>query len=180
MNRRAVIRDFLIVSAGIRFLPSCVQHEENKVAAVTLKNVKLSSDQQALIAELSESIIPATNTPGAKDLGVPSFCLTMLDDCAEKKDQEKYVKGLDAFDAYARKKFNNSFVKCTTQQKESMLDELSKGKHDPNDDMNFFFNATKWLTVEGYRNSEYYLTKVDVYKLVPGHNYKGCVPVTKS
>lgn len=179
MQRRAAIRDFLIVSAGIGFLPSCLRHEESRVA-IPLKNIKLNSDQQSIMADLSEAIIPATNTPGAKDLGVPLFCLTMLDDCASKQDQEKFVKGLDAFDAFAKKKFGNSFVKCSTTQKESLLDEISKQKLDPQDDMNFFYNASKWLTVEGYRNSEYYLTKVQVYKLVPGHNFKGCVPVAKS
>ena len=177
MQRRAAIRDFLIVSAGITIIPSCLQHDEQKIA-VALKNIKLNADQQALIADLSEMIIPATNTPGAKELGVPQFCFTMLDDCATKTQQENYVKGLEAFEALAKKKTGTPFMKCSPEQKTALLEEASKAKQD--DPLNFFFNGTKWLTVEGYRNTQFFLTKVQDFKLVPGHNYKGCVPVSKS
>jgi len=177
MQRRAAIRDFLIVSAGITVLPSCLRQDDKKIT-VALKNIKLNADQQALIADLSEMIIPATNTPGAKELGVPQFCLTMLDDCANKTQQENYVKGLEAFEALAKKKSGSNFMKCSAEQKTAILEEAGKSK--PEDPINFFFNATKWLTVEGYRNTEFFLTKVQDFKLVPGHNYKGCVPVSKT
>jgi hypothetical protein len=39
-----------------------------------------------------------------------------------------------------------------------------------------FFNTTKGLTIQSYIASEYFLTKVQVYELIPGR-YHGCVPV---
>ena len=40
-----------------------------------------NEDQGRLVMEVAEIIIPKTDTPGAKDVGVPGFIDTMLKDC---------------------------------------------------------------------------------------------------
>jgi hypothetical protein len=51
----------------------------------------------------------------------------------------------------------------------------STKKEEP-DDVAAFVKSTKRLALQGYMTSQYYLTKVQPYKLVPG-KFEGCIPV---
>ncbi len=84
MTRREALRNCFIITVGTALLPSCMQKDK---ASVALKNLEVNTDQEKLIAELSETIIPKTDTPGAKDVYAHLFVLKMVDDCYEKKDQ---------------------------------------------------------------------------------------------
>src|SRR5450432_3257227 len=97
VNRRHAIKQFVIVSAGIALIPSCM-HNTSK-ASVILKNLSIDGDQEKMLAELSETIIPATTTAGAKDISAHLFVLKMMDDCYSKEDQQKFMKGMEIFTA---------------------------------------------------------------------------------
>ena len=173
VNRRAAIKQFLIVSAGITFLTKC--KGENK-PSIALKNVDITGDDEILLAEVSEAIIPHTDTPGAKDLSAHLFALKMLDDLYKKEDQQKFVSGLKEFGKFSNKKFDKAFAKCSTSEREAILNDLESRKKDDEDDLSFFYTMQKGLIIEAYTTSKVYLTKIHEYKLVPGQ-YKGCVPV---
>src|SRR6478609_5944565 len=85
-----------------------------------------SEDQGRLVMEVAEIIIPKTDTPGAKDVGVPGFIDTMLKDCYKKEDQDRFLEGLTAFDEEAKKVYGDIFVLCTPEQQV----ELVKKTHD--------------------------------------------------
>ena len=50
-----------------------------------------------------------------------------------------------------------------------------EGSKDTNS-YNHFYNVTKRLSVQAYTTSEFYLTKIHVYEMVPGR-YHGCMPI---
>jgi hypothetical protein len=52
---------------------------------VQLKHLKIDADQENLVNNLAETILPKTDTPGAKDLGINLFVFKMIDDCFDKK-----------------------------------------------------------------------------------------------
>ena len=53
-------------------------------------------DQQALtIQELSEAILPATDTLGAKDLGVPRFIEQLVSTVYKEDAQQQFLDGLN-------------------------------------------------------------------------------------
>ena len=85
---------------------------------------------------------------------------------------------MDAFTAACTKTAGKSFVDCNTEQRKAFLQKLEAAK-DKNTDEHNFYNTTKYFTIEAYTTSKFFLTKVNVYKLVPGH-FNGCVPVKKS
>jgi hypothetical protein len=174
LDRRTAIKQFVFASAGIALLPSCMQ--DTGKASILLKNINISGEQEKMLAELCESIIPKTDTPGAKDISAHLFALKMADDCAKKEDQQKFMKGLKAFEQTTKDTFKKSFPECTPQQRQQLLSKLESSK-DPNDDVTMFYGAMKSLTIEAYTTSQFYLTKVHVYKLVPG-TFKGCVPIS--
>jgi hypothetical protein len=173
ITRRSAIRQFLFVSAGIAFLPSCIQDKSKP--AVELKNFSISAEQENLLAELSEAIIPKTTSPGAKDISAHRFALKMMDDCRSKEDQQKFLAGLAAFEKQAEKISGKSFIKQSTEERKTVLQEMEKNKESKEDAVGFY-RTMKRLTIQAYSSSEFFLTKVQVYELVPSR-YHGCVPV---
>ncbi len=176
ISRRTVLKQMIITSAGLWLIPSCA--DEKSKASILVKNFTITTDQEAMLAELSESIIPKTDTPGAKDVYAHLFALKMMDDCRSKEDQEKFVKGIEAFEAYSKEKAGKTFVKASVAERASLLESLDKEK-DVEDDLHFLYRTMKRYTIQAYTSSEFYLTKVQVYEMVPSR-YHGCVPVKQS
>ena len=179
MERRSAIRYLFFIAGGITLLPSCLR-DPGKVS-IPLKNLDLNADHEDLLAEIAETIIPATDTPGAKALGVHLFVLKMVDDCHEKTDQEKFVNGLNQLEEYTKKRFSSSFIACTPAQRQEILwgiEKNMKAKGENTNEIIDFYQIMKHRTVEGYLNSEYVMTKLVVYELVPGR-YNGYFPVSQ-
>lgn len=175
MNRRAAIRNVIIISAGAGLLPSCMGGDNKP--SMTLKNISLTRSQENMLAELAGAIIPKTNDfVGAKDLRSHEFVLTMVDDCTSPEDQQKFTEGLKEFDDECRKKSSSSFVKCTPAQRTEWLKQV-ENKQAVSPKAVDFYNITKRYTVQSFISSKEYMTGVRHYKMVPGPVYKGCVPV---
>jgi hypothetical protein len=152
---------------------------------LAFKPAFLSEDMARVIAEISEIIIPKTDTPGAKDVGVPGFIDLMLKDCYKKEDQDRFVKGATDFDADAKKTYGDSFVYCDAdKQKELVLKyhseavAIMKADNPPKDMDRPFIMVVKELTMLGFFTSEPGATQVLQYQAVPGA-YKGCVPLSE-
>ena len=89
-NRRVAIQQLVLIWAGVALLPSCL-HNEQKVS-IPLKQIQIDPDDETMLADLTETILPKTDTPGAKDLSAHLFALKMVDDCFTKQNQEKYIR----------------------------------------------------------------------------------------
>ncbi len=199
MNRRAVIKNLALIVGGTVLLPSCLNQKGG--AAIKLKNLALDADQQQMIADICETIIPKTTTPGAKDLNLPAFVLKMLDDCYKKKDQQTFIVGLGQFTDLVEKKYNTSFSELSVKDRESLLMELNKHSKPVADNQkgikpvseagksldapekkqeipppSYFYSAIRQQTVFGYTNSQYFMTKQVIYELVPGR-YNAHFPI---
>lgn len=174
MDRRSALRNCFVITAGIALIPACMQ--EKSKASILLKNIKISGEQEKMLAELSETIIPKTDTPGAKDVSAHLFVLTMVDDCFEPEDQKKFLAGLDKLETINRKNYRKGFVETTPQQRTELLTGLQAKKEDKDDEIAWFYYTVKNLTVQAFTGSQYYLTKVHVFEMAPGR-YHGCVPL---
>lgn len=147
-------------------------------------------DQAVLIEELVEIIIPRTDTPGAKDVGVPTFIDTILKDVYSTEDQERFMTNLNAFNDDAKNTYGNSFVECSAEEKSAHF----KKHHDETfKNMKGGYSAAWWnagtesskpfmvelkeLTLLGFFTSEPGATEVLQYNQVPGP-FKGCVPLS--
>ena len=141
----------------------------------------LKADQAAIVSEIAEIIIPRTDTPGAKDAGVPAFIDLMLKDCYSAADQERFVKELGEFDAAASKAYGDAFLDCTPEQQKELVAKVhaealaSMKQENPPKDKPFML-MLKELTLLGFFTSEPGATQVLNYVAVPG-SYQGCVPV---
>ncbi|MFD2146988.1 gluconate 2-dehydrogenase subunit 3 family protein [Mucilaginibacter antarcticus] len=166
----------MLAGGGILLLPACVNDEG--AVSVPLKNISITSKQELLLADITETIIPKTNTPGAKELNLHHFVLKMFDDCYDATKQAGIVAGLKQFNDFAKDSAGDNFIALATNKKLQLLKTIAKDAT-VNADLKLFLTETRKLTIKGYSNSKYVLTKLRPYELVPGR-FHGCVPVNKA
>ena len=183
MNRRDALERVALIMGGTViggsiFLDGCKPSDKQAVAGFSL-----TADQIALLDEIAETIIPTTDTPGAKAAKVGAFMNTMVTDCYEEKDQKIFMDGLGKIDEASKKTNGKSFLDSTAEQRTALLNELNKELKKYNEtkkeeDPNHYFGMMKQLTLLGYFTSEIGATQALRYIAVPG-KYEGCVPYTK-
>lgn len=175
MNRRNAIRSVIVISAGAALLPACAADDKKVIA---LKNISLTGSQEKMLSALTESILPKTKSfIGAADLRSHEFMLTMIDDCSSPEEQKKFNDGQKAFDDFTRNKFGKSFADIPASQKKELLSAIEQKNQVPENVVEFY-ETVKDYTIQSFTSSKEYLTDINKYKMVPGPDFKGSVPVT--
>lgn len=190
MKRRDAIKQTAIILGGTLSAGSIMGVMSGCKAEPTIgwAPAFLSSDQALLVAEIAETILPKTNTPGAKDVGVPKFIDTMLKEYCRKKDQDSFLQGLSDIEKTCQNAHNKSFVDFNTDERNGVLTAFMNKAIEASEAMGDtskmtdaekpakpFFDLMKELTCLGYFSSEEIGTEVLRYDPVPG-NYQGCIP----
>ncbi|MFB6457331.1 gluconate 2-dehydrogenase subunit 3 family protein [Chitinophaga sp. Hz27] len=184
MHRRDAIRNVAIL-LGTAISASTLSALEGCTGSAP-KNYDLTKPQtKTMVAEVAETIIPATDTPGAKAGKVDEFIITMMNDCYKKEDQALFLEGLTKIDEASNKKFKKAFLDLTPEQRTEVLTEIDKERvaynkreNKKEGDKAHYFQFMKELTMLGYFTSEPGATKALRYVAVPGH-YDGCIPYKK-
>ncbi|MHA8065883.1 gluconate 2-dehydrogenase subunit 3 family protein [Aquirufa sp. ROCK2-A2] len=142
--------------------------------------VTFTAEQESLIAEVADVIIPTTSTPGAKAAKVEQFIVRVVRDCYTKADQEIFYAGLSKLDSDCKTKFGTGFASASTTQKKDALTtsmlEADLARKKVKGQATFFF-MIKELTTTGYFTSEIGATKALEYLSIPG-KFDGCMPLT--
>ena len=139
----------------------------------------LTPEQGQLLANLVDWIIPATDTPGASQVGVHQFIDQMLTAGLRTQERTIFLNGLVAFEQEARTRFGLPFANCPPAQCRTLLEEhdaealanIVEGNERPT-----FFQLLKHLTIWGYYTSEAGATQELRYQHV-FVEYRGRVPV---
>jgi len=125
--------------------------------------------QEMLLAEVADTIIPTTDTPGAKAAGVEQFIVRVMRDCYQREEQEKFYAGLARLDADSRTTCGKGFAELDATGKNEMVKQATVSNR-------AFFQLMKQLTVAGYFTSEIGATKALEYLPIPGR-FEGDVPM---
>ena len=189
IERREALRYIGIASVAATFpgfsrWTFAYSHGEHQSPAATApakpyKTLFLNPDQFRLVEHLSEMIIPADDTPGAKDAGVAEFIDFMLanrvpvnprNELRSTADsirtgeaaQHRFLSGLDWINARSKSEFGHEFLDCSADQQQSLLESLAyKAKFKPTTESGQeFFQMLRDYTVVGY-----YTTKVGLESL---------------
>jgi hypothetical protein len=140
INRRTAIRQLAFLSASAALLPSCLG--DHSKPDLVLNNFTVKDAGQRTLDALTATLIPTTDTPGARETGASLFILKMLDDCSSKTDQDKFFKGMKALDDASRKRTGAPFVAATGAQREAILTAIGEKKI-PGDELNFFYSTAR-------------------------------------
>ena len=160
----------------------------------------LSTDNIALLDEVGDTIIPVTNTPGAKAAKVGEFMNVFVSDCYRADQQKAFTEGLVTLDKACEKQFSKDFTKLTAAERTTLLttleaeakaynqqitDKEKAARDQAKKDMKEFFGAPlhyytmiKQLTLMGYFTSEIGMKQALRFLPVPG-KYDGAFPYKK-
>ena len=123
----------------------------------------LSRDQAELVATIAEQILPETDTPGARAVGVHRFIDALLAESYPAGERERFVAGLTDL--------GRALQASTPDQRRALLERLDREAAP-------FFRTLKDLTLVGYYTSEIGATRELHHVPVPGR-YDGCVPLAQ-
>lgn len=175
VNRRDLIRTALL--GGGAALSGQAQHTHaTAVAAASAqaavkaawKPLLFDEHQNETVIALTELIIPATDTPGAKAALVNQYIDLILND-GDAEARVSFLEGLGWLDGYAIRKHNAPFVRLSAAQQTEILQALDGVKLPELEPGAQFFQQIKRLTVDGY-----YTSKIGIDELNKG----GRVPAT--
>ena len=84
----------------------------------------MSAEQGEMVAAIAEHIIPETDTPGARAVGVHRFIDTMLAEYYPADERRRFLDGLADVDARARKAVGQRFLRCQPAEQLRVLEQL--------------------------------------------------------
>src|SRR5690606_36512567 len=167
MNRRAGLSRLLYIDGGTVRLPACYRRSGRASSEVT--NIVIDEEDEILLAELVDALIPPSDTPGGKELLLHLFVLKMVDDCYTPDDQKIFTAGLTSFSACAEEIMGKDFMQLEQERRIAFLEAIDEIS---DEDVKRFYAMAKHRTIQGYLNSKYVMANLIKYELVPGR-YNG-------
>ncbi len=181
MTRREALARLMAITGTVAigaelFLSGCRAPEAKK------RTDPFSPAELALLDEIAETIIPTTDSPGAKAAGVGAFMAATARNCYDDAAWGSFRSGIEQVDKASRKKHGKPFMESSPAERTALLNELNREQRDYLRDgprrAPHYFRLMKELTMVGYFTSEIGCTKSLRYVESPGH-YDGNLPYRK-
>src|SRR5688500_8477335 len=193
MNRRELLQRVAMLMGGAISAPAvlAVLHGCSPKPGAKWQPLFLSKEEGAVVEAVADLIIPRTDTPGAREVGVPAFIDVILKDVYPSDDQARFVSGLKDFDAEAQSAHGKPFFELQPAQRLSFLQQAhdaaaaaEKGQDAAREvaashRKRPFVLMMKELTLRGFFTSQDGATQVLQYEAVPG-KFQPCVPAAEA
>jgi hypothetical protein len=139
-----------------------------------------SAAEIALLDEIGDTILPPSDVPGAKAVGIGAFLAMMINDCYTPAEQQGLRDGLGRLTAGFTQRFGGDFVTGTAANRTAYLNDLDREQRAYHQNLApgaqpHYFRVLKELTILGYFSSEVGATQALRYAEVPGR-YDGNAP----
>ena len=198
MERRELLKMIAILTGGAViggdvFLSGCRTSVKEGAGLLNASNM-------ATLDEVGDTIIPVTDTPGAKATKIGEFMNVYSTDCYRPEVQKAFTEGLASLDAACKKEFSKTFVDLTPEQRTTVLTGLEAEAKAYNNKKNekekiardaakasmkeffgeppHYYTLMKQLTLLGYFTSEIGMKQALRFLPVPG-KYDGAYPYKK-
>ena len=135
----------------------------------------LSADQFALLEQVSETMVPTTDTVGAIAAGVPEFIREMLVQWGSVGTRTDIANVLEAIQQLAWSRFGMDFLEMPPERRLAVMKEFDAARIGTHDGP---YRKFKWLVLIGYYHSEAGATHELRFELVPGA-WRACLPLTE-
>jgi hypothetical protein len=185
MNRRELLKLITaatgsVVAGGEFFLSGCKSSENPSIGTFTEKDI-------SFFDEVAETIIPRTDTPGAKDAEVGRFMAMYSTDCYDEQQLKTLKDGIGKLDDASKKEYGSGFMSINPEQRNKLLTDIDAGAKKYNEEnaaqqgkeqAPHYFTLMKQLVLFGFFTSKPGVTQVLRYIPVPG-KYQGCIEYKK-
>lgn len=167
MNRRDALKSVVLLMGGTvigasAILTGCAPEAQ-------LNGLNFSPEDLAFLDELGETIVPTTDTPGAKATKIGEFMQMMVKECYDADQQTTFVKGIASLRSDFKAEKNVEFMDAAAEDRLAFLNVMhqkyvaSGEKKQP-----VIIHMLRDLTVLGYYSSEIGATQALRYLEVPG------------
>jgi len=151
MNRRDLIKVTATAAAAVPAL-----------GQTPWKPQVLDGHQNETVVALTDLIIPATDTPGAKAALVNRYMDLLLKD-GPVSERDRFLEGLGFLDSYAIRRHQSPFVRLTQAQQTAILEAFDRNADAATAPGHRFFRMVKQLT-----SRIYYSTSIGQQELNKG------------
>jgi hypothetical protein len=137
----------------------------------TYRSPHFTKSDVDLLNEIGETILPRTQTPGAKDANVGEFMTKIVDHCYFEPEATTFHNGLKEIDTLSKSTYQNSFMNLQPEQRNELitsLDNQAKNYQRPEGGTPHFFTLIKQLTLLAFFTSEVGQTQVLRHLPIPG------------
>jgi hypothetical protein len=199
MNRRDILKQIALIT-GSAVIGGELFLTGRKTSPKT--DARFTTYNIALLDEVGETIIPATETPGAKAAKIGEFMKVMVIDCYTESQQKAFMQGIVDLDSSCEKMHGKPFMNCDVQQRKDFLISLeeeakafdrvkriinktteliegvNQGKDKPlelRESPSHYYTMMKQLTLLGFFTSETGMNETLRHIPIPGR-YDGAVP----
>lgn len=177
MNRRDAIKSVMVMMGGTMvgataLMTGCTP--ENQI-----EGLNFSPEDIALLDEIGDTIIPETDTPGAKTTGIGAFMVMMVKDTYDGESQKIFVDGVNALRKDFKAEKGKAFVDAPAEERLAYLNGIFEAYKASDRKDHRVINMLRDLTVLGYFTSEIGATQALNYVETPGR-YDACIPWSDS
>jgi gluconate 2-dehydrogenase gamma chain len=123
MNRRDLLKIGATIAAMPAAIPAVAEAQTSMPQAPAWNPAFFNSHQLDTITNFSDIVIPATDTPGAKDAQVPRYLDKILA-ASDHPFQNEFARDLDALDRFSRQTAGGDFVRLTPDRQKSVLEKM--------------------------------------------------------
>ncbi len=181
MQRRELIQLIAAVT-GCAF----VGHDALWAAEFPQAALPYSDSDVDFLDDVADTILPTTDTPGARDAAVGRFIARYSAACYPPEHIALLKSGMSDIDAQMQVLQSKGFRQASAVARISLLTQIDRQakEHARQADANsgenspHYFTLMKQLTLFGFFTSEPGATRVARYRPIPGR-YKGCIPYVK-
>jgi len=172
INRRALLAGAVFLLGGAAALTRFTRLRDDGSAA---DGPAVTTERFALLEQISETMVPATDTAGAIGAGVPAFIREMLVRWGSPETRAEIAEVLDAIERLAWSKFGAGFLEMPLEGRLEVMKEFDAARIAAHDGA---YRKFKWLVLIGYYQSEMGATHELRFELVPGA-WRSCLPLSE-
>jgi len=200
IDRRAAIQRVTALLGGVALvggdalLSSCAAPRSRALSSVDAGDAMFSAADIAFLDEIADTILPETDTPGAKAAETGAYMALTVRDVYSPENQQVFLAGMRQLEEECVREHGVGFMDATPAQRLALLERLDReqkaymdaraaarrGEPSPvpgvtADSPPHYFRLMKELALVGYFTSEIGYTQAMRYVEPPGR-YDPCVP----
>ncbi|MBO6523085.1 MAG: gluconate 2-dehydrogenase subunit 3 family protein [Balneolaceae bacterium] len=176
MDRKEALKRVAYLMGGAISAPTILGVMSGCTASQA-KPTNFSPEEIKFLGQVADIIIPPTDTPGAKEAGVPTFMDDMIFTIWDEEDRDYFLVTMTDFMDKADRELGKPFLEATNQEQKDFIykeHEIVFGGDVDWEAPRPFIWQMKEMTFTGYFTSEIGMTQVLQYQMVPGY-FDGCI-----
>ncbi len=166
MKRREALGTLIVASAGALLAPGC-----DSTVVPTYRHFVLDRGQWHFLTRFLDALLPSSDLVASSPESVSEFVLTMVDDCHDLDDIQRFQAGLAGLMTYCKEHSLGTLKKLDEAKTEQLFGQLSSTE---SAEMTFFYATARRYAIQHFTSSEHFMKQYLDFEFAPGR-YEACL-----